>query len=65
MYIQSVSLDIPELREEEAVLMESLQDEAANSKIKLSLLVGLSHSVLGVKDIVQSIEVRQYHTMQT
>ena len=43
--------------------MESLQDEAANSQIKLSLLLELSHSVLGVKDIVQSIEVRQYQIL--
>ena len=37
--------------------MESLQDEAANSKIKLSLLIKLSNTVLGMTSIVQSVEV--------
>ena len=51
------SKDIQELSEDEAILMESLQDEAANSKIKLSLLIKLSNAVLGMTSIVQSVEV--------
>ena len=37
--------------------MESLQDEAANSQIKLSLLIKLSNTVLGMTSIVHSVEV--------
>ena len=49
--------DIQEVSEDEAILMESLQDEAANSKIKLSLLIKLSNAVLGMTSIVQSVQV--------
>ena len=49
--------DIQEVSEDVAILMESLQDEAANSKIKLSLLIKLSNAVLGMTSIVQSVEV--------
>ena len=49
--------DIQEVSEDVAILMESLQDEAANSKIKLSLLIKLSNAVLGMASIVQSVEV--------
>ena len=51
------SQDVQELSEDEAILMESLQDEAANSKIKLSLLIKLSNAVLGMASIFQSVEV--------
>ena len=46
-----------EVTEEEAVLIESLQDEAANTKIKLTMLVKLTNSVLGMASMVQSVEV--------
>ena len=49
--------DIQEVSEDVAILMESLQDEAANSKIKLSLLIKLSNAVHGMTSIVQSVEV--------
>ena len=49
--------DIQEVSEDEAILIESLQDEAANSKIKLSLLIKLSNAVLGMTSIVQSVKV--------
>ena len=51
------SKDIQEVTKDVAILMESLQDEAANSKIKLSLLIKLSNAVLGMTSIVQSVEV--------
>ena len=37
--------------------MESLQDEAANSKIKLSLLIKISSSLPGLKNIIKNLEV--------
>ena len=49
--------DIQEVSEDVAILMDSLQDEAANSKIQLSLLIKLSNAVLGMTSIVQSVEV--------
>ena len=49
--------DIKEITEDEAVLMESLQDEAANSKIKLSLLIKISNSLPGLKNIIKNLEV--------
>ena len=49
--------NIPEVTEEEAELLESLEDEAANSKIKLSFLVKLSNSVLGVGSLLKCLEV--------
>ena len=49
--------NIPEVSEEEAELLESLEDEAANSKIKLSFLVKLTRSVLGVESLLKCLEV--------
>ena len=49
--------NIPEVTEEEAELLESLEDEAANSKIKLSFLVKLTNSVLGVGSLLKCLEV--------
>jgi len=48
--------DIQEVTEDEAVLLESLQDEAANSKITLSLLIRLSNSLLGMENVIQSVQ---------
>ena len=52
-----MTLDIQEVSEDEAILMESLQDEAANSKIKLTMLIKLSNCILGMTSNVQSVEV--------
>ena len=49
--------NIPEVTEEEAELLESLEDEAANSKIKLSFLLKLTNSVLGVGSLLKCLEV--------
>ena len=49
--------NIPEVTEEEAELLESLEDEAANSKIKLSFLVKLTNSVLGIGSLLKCLEV--------
>ena len=49
--------NIPEVSEEEAELLESLEDEAANSKIKLSFLVRLTKSVMGVESLLKCLEV--------
>lgn len=48
---------IPEVTEEEAELLESLEDEAANSKIKLSFLVKLTNSVLGLGSLLKCLEL--------
>ena len=49
--------DIQEVSEDVAIIMGSLQDEAANSKIKLSLLIKLSNGIIGMTSIVQSVKV--------
>ena len=56
-FFHQESQDIEEDSEDVVDLMESLEDEAANSKIKLSLLIKLSHAVLGMTSIIQSVEV--------
>jgi len=55
-FTQEQPSDIQEITEDEAVLMESLQDEAANSKIKLSLLIKISSSLPGLKNIIKNLE---------
>ena len=49
--------NIPEVTEEEAELLESLEDEAANSKIKLSFLLKLTNSLLGVGSLLKCLEM--------
>ena len=61
----TTTIDIQEINEDEAVLMESLQDEAANSKIKLSLLIKISSSLLGLKSILQNLEVSRNENLLT
>jgi hypothetical protein len=56
-FFNQESQDIEEVSEDVVILMESLQDEAENSKIKLSLLINLSNAVIGMTSIVQRVEV--------
>ena len=49
--------DIPEVTDDEAQLLESLEDEAANSKITLSFLIKLTSGCYGVGSVIHILEV--------
>jgi len=44
-------------REDEIFLLESLQDEAANSKVKLTILIKLTDAIVGLGQVVKTVEV--------
>ena len=52
-----VEKELPEVSEDEADLLESLEDEAANSKITLSFLIKLTSGCFGTAAILQCLEV--------
>ena len=49
--------EIPEVTDDEAQLLESLEDEAANSKITLSFLIKLTSGCYGVGSVIHTLGV--------
>ena len=53
--------ELPEVTDDEAELLETLEDEAANSRITLSFLIKINNGCNGIGTVLHCLEVESFY----